>query len=171
MSRIVIRHAEISDAAALHRILSQPETYADILQLPHPFLQHVQDRLAECPPGTQRLVACLDDEVAGSLMLEVNGRARRRHTASFGLSVDASHRGKGVASMLMHEMINLCDNWLGVERIELTVFVDNQAAIALYQKYGFVTEGVARRFAVRNGQQVDALHMARLRPYPDGQRA
>lgn len=166
MSEIVIRHAETRDAEALHRILSQPETYAEILQLPYPSLQQTKDRFAVCPPGMQRLVACVGDVVAGSLTLEVNGRARRRHTASFGLSVDCCQRGKGVGSALMKEMLNLCDNWLSVERIELTVFVDNEAAIALYQKYGFKTEGVAERFAVRKGQQVDALYMARLRPAP-----
>ncbi len=29
-------------------------------------------------------------------------------------------------------MIDMCDNWLRVERIELTVFVDNEPAVAVY---------------------------------------
>ncbi|MEX5533467.1 GNAT family N-acetyltransferase, partial [Pseudomonas syringae] len=63
----------------------------------------------------------------------------------------------------MRTLIDLCDNWLSVERIELTVFADNQHAIALYEQFGFETEGRARRFALRNGQLVDALYVARFR--------
>lgn len=163
MSEIVIRHAVVEDAAALHRIVSQPETYTDTLQLPHPSLQLVQERLQKLQPGMQRLVACVDEQVVGDLYLEVNGRARRRHTATFGLCVDYHYRGRGVASALMQEMVSLCDSWLSVERIELTVFADNDTAVRLYQRFGFETEGVARRYAIRNGKQVDALYMARLR--------
>ena len=163
MSEIVIRHAEPGDAEALHRMLSQPETYRDTLQLPHPALKIWQDRAALSQAGWHRLVACIEDKVVGDLTLEVNSRARRRHTASFGISVDYDHRGKGVAKALMQEMVNLCDNWLSVDRIELTVFADNATAIGLYERFGFVTEGVARRFAVREGRQVDALYMARLK--------
>lgn len=163
MSEIVIRHAEPGDAEALFRILSQPETYSDTLQIPHPSLKIWQERLAATREGMQRLVACIGTSVVGEITLEVNARARRRHTASFGLCVDYQHRGKGVASALMREIVSLCDNWLSVSRIELTVFADNATAIALYEKFGFVTEGVARRFAVRNGQQIDALYMARVR--------
>jgi RimJ/RimL family protein N-acetyltransferase len=74
-------------------------------------------------------------------MLSVEPRPRRSHVATFGMSVDAAFHGRGVGSALMREMINLCDNWLRVERIELTVFADNAAAVAVYRKHGFVVEG------------------------------
>ena len=43
------------------------------------------------------------------------------------------------------------------------MFVDNQPAIALYERHGFVREGVLVAYAFRAGQFVDALTMARLR--------
>ena len=52
---------------------------------------------------------------------------------------------------------------LRVERIELTVFADNARAIAVYQKHGFVIEGTGKRFALRNGEYVDAYYMARMK--------
>lgn len=63
----------------------------------------------------------------------------------------------------MQKMVNLCDNWLNVTRIELTVFADNQSSIRLYQRFGFESEGPARRHAMREGQLVDTLYMARLK--------
>lgn len=164
MSEIVVRHVIAEDAAAIHQLYSQPETYADTLQLPHPSLKKWQERIASVPDGMQMLVACMGDEVAGQVTLEVNSRARRRHTATFGIGVNVRYRGQGVAKAMMRTVIDLCDNWLNVERIELTVFADNHAAIGLYERFGFETEGCARRYAMRNGQQVDALYMARFRP-------
>ncbi len=45
---------------------------------------------------------------------------------------------------LMREMIEMCDNWLRVDRIELTVFVDNAPAIKVYKKFGFEIEGTGK---------------------------
>ncbi len=84
-------------------------------------------------PHTFHLVATLDDRVTGHLSLHVEPRPRRSHVATFGMAVAAGHQGRGIGSALMREMIDLCDNWLRVDRIELTVFADNKPAIAVYK--------------------------------------
>jgi L-phenylalanine/L-methionine N-acetyltransferase len=53
---------------------------------------------------------------------------------------------------------------MNLRRIELTVYVDNVAAIALYKRNGFETEGTHRDFAFRGGAFVDAYAMARIKP-------
>ena len=53
---------------------------------------------------------------------------------------------------------------LQVRRVEINVFVDNSAGIALYQKLGFVEEGRARDYAFRDGRFCDVLMMARVLP-------
>lgn len=163
MNSLVIRHAQCSDADALCRINADEGVYPDTLQLPHPSPRLWQERLAQSLPGLYHLVACHEGNVVGHLALEVEQRPRRSHVATFGLSVAPLHQGKGVASALMREMINLCDNWLRVERIELTVYAGNAAAVGLYQKFGFETEGRAAHFALRNGEYVDAYYMARVK--------
>ncbi|OJB92311.1 hypothetical protein [Yersinia ruckeri] len=40
--------------------------------------------------------------------------------------------------------------------------IANTAAIALYKKFGFETEGTGKRFAFRDGQYVDIAYMARV---------
>jgi putative acetyltransferase len=45
---------------------------------------------------------------------------------------------------MMRAVIDLADKWLNLARIELTVFTDNEPAIALYRKFGFEIEA---RFA------------------------
>jgi len=59
--------------------------------------------------------------------------------------------------------VAIADDWLDLQRIELTVFVDNDRAIALYEKSGFVSEGRFKNYAFRDGHYVDAYAMARLK--------
>ncbi|WP_407731721.1 N-acetyltransferase [Pseudocitrobacter faecalis] len=162
MSEIVIRHAEPKDYAAIRQIHAQPEVYYNTLQVPHPSEQMWETRLAD-QPGIKQLVACIDDNVVGHLCIDVAQRPRRSHVADFGICVDARWQNRGVASALMREMIDMCDNWLRVERIELTVFVDNAPAVAVYKKHGFVIEGTGKKYGLRNGEYVDAYFMARVK--------
>ncbi|MEO8525784.1 MAG: GNAT family N-acetyltransferase, partial [Caldimonas sp.] len=67
---------------------------------------------------------------------------------------------------LMQAMCDYADRWMGVLRIELTVYIDNERAIALYRKFGFEIEGRCRGYAMRDGQYVDAFSMARIHPAP-----
>lgn len=162
MSDIVIRHAEPRDAEPLRQMTALPEVYHDTLQLPHPSMEMWQERL-QPKPGSRHLVATIDEQVVGHLKLSVEPNPRRSHVATFGVSVAAQAHGRGVGSALMREMINLCDNWLRVDRIELTVFTDNPSAVALYRKFGFIVEGTCKKYALRNGEYVDAYFMARLK--------
>ncbi|MCF5102577.1 GNAT family N-acetyltransferase, partial [Pseudomonas proteolytica] len=72
-------------------------------------------------------------------------------------------QGQGVGSQLLGAALEVADNWMNLHRVELTVYVDNEPAQALYRKFGFETEGRLRDYAVRDGVWVDALSMSRLR--------
>ncbi|WP_416821571.1 N-acetyltransferase [Cronobacter sakazakii] len=163
MNEIVVRHAEAENAPATQQIHTMSEVIYNTLQIPHPSLAMWRERLGAPQPGRRQLVACMDGEVVGHLALTVEQNPRRSHVATFGMSVHPGWRNRGVASALMREMVNLCDNWLRIERIELTVFVDNAPALAVYRKFGFETEGTGKRYGLRNGEYVDAYFMARMK--------
>ena len=79
------------------------------------------------------------------------------------MAVRDDWQGKGVGTALMEAVLDLADNWLNLTRVELTVYTDNAAGIALYKKFGFEIEGTHRRYAFRNGEYADAYSMARIR--------
>ena len=164
MAQVIVRHAEPDDYEAMHRIMSGPRAAAGTLQLPLQSAEAWRKRLAEPPEGLFMLVACAEGEVVGNLGLETSpNRPRVRHVGSIGMAVRDDWQGKGVGTALMEAALDLADNWLNLMRIELRVYVDNSAAVALYKKFGFEIEGTHRRLAFRNGEYVDAYSMARIR--------
>jgi L-phenylalanine/L-methionine N-acetyltransferase len=91
---------------------------------------------------------------------------QRRHAAGIGLAVARHAQGQGVGTALMSAIVDWADRWAQLLRLELTVYPDNAAAIALYRKFGFELEGTHRAYAIRDGVYIDALAMARLHPNP-----
>lgn len=160
-----IRRVEPTDYEALHRIFSAPRVIWGTAQLPFPSLETWRKRLAEPPDGMVGLVACTDGEVVGQLDLYTfPNRPRRRHAGQIGMAVRDDWQGKGVGTALLQAAVDLADNWLNLLRLELEVYTDNEPAVRLYQRAGFVIEGTLTRYAFRDGQYVDVYAMARFKP-------
>jgi putative acetyltransferase len=163
LMNIEVRHAEPSDYEAIHRIYIQPKVVWGTLQLPFSPAEKRRGQLAQPQEGSYTLVASAEGEVIGHLNLRTFPNSpRRRHMGSIGMGVHDDWQGKGVGTALMEAVTSLADKWLNLTRLELTVFVDNQPAIHLYEKFGFETEGRLRRYAFRDGQFVDVYLMARV---------
>ncbi len=164
---ITIRHTEPDDYEALHAIMTQPRAAAGTMQMPLASKESWRKRLADPRDGFYSLVACVEvagePRIVGSASLDIVQRPRRRHVAGLGMAVHDDWQGRGVGSALMAALVDLADNWIDVQRIELTVYTDNAAAVHLYKKFGFEVEGTLRSYAFRNGVYVDAYYMARLR--------
>lgn len=163
MVTIQVRAREPEDAPALTEILNCSSVYAGTLQLPYRSLASRRERMVE-DTNAHHLVAEIDGRVVGSLGLHTETPPRRRHVGEIGMTVHDDFQGQGVGTALMMAMIDLADNWLGLQRVELHVYTDNDPAVHLYEKFGFVIEGTARQFALRGGAYVDAYAMARLHP-------
>lgn len=162
---IVVRRAEIRDADAIAATFSSPLAMAGTLQLPFASSSAWTKRIGEFPAGSHLLVAEVDADVVGNLGLHAaSASPRRRHAGSIGMAVRDDWHRRGVGTALMRAAIDLADRWIGYSRLELTVYTDNAAALALYRKCGFEIEGTARRYALRDGEMVDAYLMARHAP-------
>ncbi|WP_254915858.1 GNAT family N-acetyltransferase [Burkholderia multivorans] len=162
MTDITIRHSDAHDVDVIRTISAQPAVCKNTLQHPFPSFEKWEQRLERIREPRRRSrrrggrPSCLHTEP----------NPRRRHAAGLGMMVDASHHGCGIGSRLLAAAIDLAENWLNVTRIELTVFVDNRAAIALDEKHGFRIEGESRDCALRDGAYASVYRMAQLRPRP-----
>jgi putative acetyltransferase len=159
-----IRRAEPSDYEAVQQIFSGPKAIWGTLQSPFSSVEQWRKRLAEPPEGLVSLVACVESEVVGQLSLQTfPTRPRRRHVGHIGMAVRDDWQGKGTGTALMQAAIDLADKWLNLTRLELEVYTDNEAAIRLYEKFGFTIEGTLAQHSFRDGRYVDSHLMARLR--------
>lgn len=158
-----IRHSEKADIDNIRNIYEQTPNYSNTLQLPFPSLDSWQAFLGNKPDNFYSLVAERNGALLGQIGMEVFTRPRRKHVANIGMAVSTAHTGKGVGNALLLAAIELAEKWLAVSRIELEVYTDNEAAIALYKKHGFVIEGTANNYAFRDGHMVDVHLMARVK--------
>lgn len=165
-----LRRATPADAADFARINSHPDVQPNLMQLPYGNAERWKQILSENDqPGRTDcvLVAERAGTMVGSAGLHPVGAAlRRRHAAVLGISVAPEAQGQGVGRALMQALCDYADRWAQVLRIELTVFADNERAVRLYRSMGFVHEGTHRGYALRDGEYIDVLSMARLHPRP-----
>ncbi len=164
-SDVIIRALDpTTDVEAWTRIHNQRQVAFGTLRIPFESPDFWSRRF-EADTTTRALVAEIDGRVVGGAGFEVRGR-RAHHVGAFGMGVEVEYQGRGVGSALLAAIVDLADNWYNLRRLELEVFAENAAGIALYRKFGFEVEGVYRKYAYREGAFVDALAMARLRDDP-----
>ena len=136
-------------------IQGQPEHRKDAVAVGpgvEPLVAHSDDPGHEIGVRRQKSVQHIDEPGDGPPLL-----------GPIGIGVhDAWHR-RGIGNALMTELLDLADNWLGLRRVELHVFADNHAALALYRKFGFEIEAHQRGAVLRRGVLIDCYFMARLR--------
>lgn len=168
-AKLVFRRPVPDDAEALAALYNDTAVYPGLLQLPHVDAAHWRQRLSDATGGAaaQGLsLAALHDGrlIANGSIYPASPLVRRRHVLALGMAVAAEWQGRGVGTELLRRLLEHADRWLGALRIELNVYTDNAAAIALYRKHGFEAEGTQRAYALRDGRHVDSLMMARLAP-------
>jgi RimJ/RimL family protein N-acetyltransferase len=104
-------------------------------------------------------VAETRDGLVGRMSLGRDPHPASRHVADLGLMVAASHRRQGIGRALLERAIEWARE-VGVRKLELHVFPHNEAAIALYESFGFEREGYRRAHYRRGSGYVDAILMA-----------
>lgn len=112
--------------------------------------------------GNVQLVALGDDErVVGWCDIAPIPRHSTRHVGVLGLGVIKELRGRGIGPALLREAIERA-RAKGLTRVELDAREDNLPAIALYERFGFVREGVKRKGVRVDGKYYDLVSMAML---------
>ena len=87
------------------------------------------------------IVAIVGDAVAGTAGIEAIGtKYKVRHRAEFGISIAKEFWGLGIGQALMEACIE-CARTAGYVQLELEVVAENERALAMYEKAGFVQYG------------------------------
>ena len=108
------------------------------------------------------LVAVRDGRVAGWVKLSAaTPLPSSSHVKMInGLAVDPEHQGTGVGRALVEAAVERARG-LGARKVSLRVLSHNEAARRLYERCGFVVEGVLKDEFYLGGRYADDVFMAR----------
>lgn len=134
--------------------------YLAMLQAP-PYASTRRFVLDSLRGGAIHVVALVGAEVVGWCDLRPKAAVALRHSAVLGMGVVREYRGQGLGSRMLATTLQMGEA-RDFRRVELVVRADNETAIALYRRFGFVEEGRCRQYLHLDGISHDALLMARL---------
>lgn len=91
-----------------------------------------------------------EDEYLGTISLkEIDTTA---HNAEYAISLRKCAQGKGIGALATKEILRIAFMDFKLEKVYLNVLADNEKAIRLYEKTGFVYEGLFRNHLFLNGE-------------------
>ena len=145
--RCVLRSPEPEDAVPMLR-------YMKIMLGQTPFLLRTPEEFDYTPeqearilesrkndPRSLMLAAELDGEIVANASIASHGsKSRVFHRAELGISVREEFWRLGIGSALMERLLSFAAR-CGYEQIELTVESQNQRALRLYLRFGFMVYG------------------------------
>jgi RimJ/RimL family protein N-acetyltransferase len=105
------------------------------------------------------LVAEADAEVVGNVLVSVDRGVATEHIGVLSITIADGWRDVGIGT----EMVAAAQRWVrerGLRKLSLGVFPDNERAVAVYEKRGFVREGLRRQQYRTGGELRDEILMA-----------
>lgn len=156
-----IRDIEIEDYKEISKIRKMPGVMENILSNKDEEEESIKEKIINRGKNQYWYVAEENGKVIGLGILMNHGNLRKKHVGVITLMVNSDYQNKGVGSLLMDKLISLSES-LNVIRLELCVFRDNYKAINLYKKFGFKEEGIKVKSALKNGEYIDEIMMARI---------
>lgn len=104
---------------------------------------------------------CETDQLIGSCQLHSINAISRSAELQIRLGVSAE-RGKGYGTEAVKLLLQFAFSELNLHRVYLHVFATNPRAIQVYEKSGFVREGLLREAAFIDGRFIDVFVMGIL---------
>ena len=166
---LLIREAEVHDASSVIALLDQIGHESSFTSLDENGIAMSESEMQrfihkQAQSDNQiTLLAFLNEELAGVINITADQRPRVRHIGDVFLGIKKAYWGNGLGSILMEEAIEWAQSSGSIRRLQLTVQKRNTAAVHLYEKMGFIIEGLQERGAyIEGGEFLDVYLMGQL---------
>ena len=108
-----------------------------------------------------QFVALDDHTVVGWCVIAPKLKPIYQHAGVLGMGIIEGYRGRGIGSALINATLTAARQ-RGLKRVELQVRENSMSAVALFERSGFVKEGVMRKHAFIDGEYENSVLMAQL---------
>ncbi|ADI00314.1 GNAT family N-acetyltransferase [Salisediminibacterium selenitireducens] len=162
---VKIRETEPEDAGMLLAYLKQVGSETDHLLIDGNGVPMTENEEAtflsriKADPGACMLAGFLGEELVAVASYQASDNQRIAHHAELAVSVKKACWGKGVGNAMIEALISEAKESGQIRHLHLKVKADNERAISLYRKLGFVETGRYPDFFLINGVYEDALLM------------
>ncbi|MCQ4201195.1 GNAT family N-acetyltransferase [Streptomyces coelicoflavus] len=163
--RTVLRPFTEADAERMWEIVNDPEVAHFTGAPPRELTPLVlRDWYGTRSAQPDRLDLAVTDPADGELLGEVvlHDWEPANRSCTFRTLIGPRGRGRGVGTEATRLIVGHAFEGLGLHRVQLDAYAHNQRAIRVYEKVGFVREGVRREVERRDGVWVDEVLMAVL---------
>ena len=106
-----------------------------------------------------QFVALDGNRVVGWCDIRPNKGVDFAHCGVLGMGVHRAYRRQGIGTVILDTTIKAARTF-GLEKVELEVYTSNNAAIMLYEKFGFTPEGIKKKARKLDGEYFDIMLMA-----------
>lgn len=163
--RIILRPMVAADADDMWRDIQDEEGMRLTGTHGHFEREQVDAWCASRGEQTDRLDLAVVDKETGRWAGEVviNNWDPDNLSCAFRIALAAHARDKGLGTEATRLIVDYVFDQLPINRLELEVYAFNPRAIAVYERIGFVREGVAREALLWDGDFVDAIKMSIIR--------
>lgn len=163
---VTLRSRTAADLDALYGIAADLETWEErnpgrpALPTREAWQARLEARESN-PDGSMSFVIDVDGAAVGTVgVFDIDEVARH---GEVGIALAQHARGRGFGSEAMEQILAFAFLRGNLRRIHLEVIASNAAAIRVYEKLGFVTEGRQREHAWVRGGYEDIVRMGLLR--------
>lgn len=162
---LVIREAQKKDAGRILEYVNKIAGETDFLRFgPGEFKMSLEDEENFIESRRKSLnqffiIAEINGTIVGSLGFNGDDKPRIQHTGEFGCSVLKEYWGFGIGTTLIETLIEWAKSSGIIKKLNLKVRPDNGRAIRLYERFGFVREGLITRQHFVDGKFYDNIFM------------
>ncbi|KUH38663.1 MULTISPECIES: GNAT family N-acetyltransferase [Streptomyces] len=166
--RVVLRPLTAADTETMAGVIDDPETARLTGSAGHPpfTIERLRAWYASRAEQTDRLDLGLVDRASGELVgeLVLHEWDEPNRSCGFRIAIGPHGRDRGLGTEAVRLLLGYGFERLGLHRIHLEVYAFNPRALRVYERVGFVREGVGREALLHGGEWIDAVRMAILAP-------
>lgn len=148
--------------------LNDPEITANLTpDIPYPMTLHEEEKWFESIVSVGDTYKFAIETLADNRFIggcNISGVDWKNSVATVGIFIGSrENRGKGYGSDTMKVLIDFIFRQMNINKIRLTVYSYNKAAIKCYENCGFQVEGILRQEIYKDGRYYDKIAMGLLK--------
>lgn len=162
MREMTIRPIRVEDAPALQTLLTNPRIEPYERRLPGTTVHSIEDWIRKHDEHVHRLVVERNECVVGIGMLKQLRPVRLSHGGELAIVADPDAPTDDVAEPLLQALLDLCDRWIGLRRLQIRLSASSHELIEVVRRRDFSPEATCPKAIFANGDFQSQLFFARV---------